>query len=229
MVQILHPYVSTGKTVALTIWTIFSKVMSLLFNMLCRFIITILLRSKHHLLSWLQSLSTVILELKKIKSVTASIFSPSICHEVMGLDAMMLKFLNVEFQSTLFHPHQEILFPLHFLPSEWYHLHIWGWSPVNLFLFLPFLAILIPACDSSSLAFHMIDSTYKLNKQGDNIWPPCGIPSPVWNQSVVPCLVLTIASWLAYRFLRRQIWSSVIPISLRMVHSLWSTQSKALA
>ena len=92
MVQLSHPYMTTGKTIALTIWTFVSKVMSLLFNMLSRFVIAFLPRSKHLLISWLQSLSAVILEPKKIKSFTVSIVSPSICHEVMGLDPMILVF-----------------------------------------------------------------------------------------------------------------------------------------
>ena len=83
MVQLSHPYMTTGKTIALTIWTFVSKVKSLLFNTLSRFITAFLPRSKHLLISWLQSPSTVILEPKKGKSVTASTFSPSICHEVM--------------------------------------------------------------------------------------------------------------------------------------------------
>ena len=91
------------------------------------------------------------------------------------------------------------------------------------------LAILIPACASSSLAFQMIYSAYKLNKQGDNIQPWC-TPFPIWNQSIVPCPVLTVASWPAYRFLKRQLRWSDISISLRIFHILlWSTQSKALA
>ena len=90
MVQLSHPYVTTGKTIALTRWTFVSKVMSLIFNMLPRFVIAFLLRSKCLLISWLQSPSAVILEPPKIKSVTVSIVSPSICHEVMGLDAMIL-------------------------------------------------------------------------------------------------------------------------------------------
>ena len=77
----------------------------------------------------------------------------------------------------------------------------------------------IPASASSSLAFHMMYSTYKLNKQGDNIQPWC-TPVPILNQSVVPCPVLTIASWPAYRFLRQQVMLSGIPISLRIFHSL---------
>ena len=80
----------------MTRWTFVGKVMVLLFNMLSSFVIPFLPRSKHLLVSWLQSPSTVILEPKKIKSVTVSIFFPFICHEVMGLDAMILVFLNVE-------------------------------------------------------------------------------------------------------------------------------------
>ena len=92
MVQISHPYMTTGKAIALTIRTCVGKVISLLFNMLPRLVITFLPRSKHLLISWLQSPSAVILEPRKIKSLTVSIVSPSICHEVMGLDAMILVF-----------------------------------------------------------------------------------------------------------------------------------------
>ena len=95
---------TTGKTIALTIWTFVGKVMSLFFNMLPRFVITILLRSKRLLIAWLQSLLAVILEPKKIKFVAVSVVFPSVCHEVMGPDAMIFVvvvvfsiFLNVEF------------------------------------------------------------------------------------------------------------------------------------
>ena len=81
MVQLSHPYMTAGKTIAVTRWNFVSKVMSLLFNMLSRLVIAFLPRSKRLLISWLQSPSAVILEPKKIKSVTVS---PSICHEVMG-------------------------------------------------------------------------------------------------------------------------------------------------
>ena len=87
---------TTGKTIALTRHTFVDKVMSLLLNMLSRLVITFLPRSKHHLISWLQSPSAVILLHKKIKSVIVSTVSPSICHEVMGPDAHDLSFLNVE-------------------------------------------------------------------------------------------------------------------------------------
>ena len=95
IVQLSHPYMTTGKTIALTRLTFVGKVISLLFNMLSRLVITFLQRSKHLLISWLQTPSAGILEFKKIKSFTVSIVSPSICHEVMGLDAMIC-FLNVE-------------------------------------------------------------------------------------------------------------------------------------
>ena len=80
---------TTGKTIASTRWTFVDKVMSLLFNMLSRLVIAFLPRRNHLLISWLQSLSAVILELKNIKSATVSTVSPSICHEVVGPDAMM--------------------------------------------------------------------------------------------------------------------------------------------
>ena len=86
------PYTTTGKTIGLTTQTFDGQVMSLLFNTLSRFVIAFLPRSKHLLISWLQSSFSVILEPKKIKSVTVSIVSSSICHEVMGLDAMILDF-----------------------------------------------------------------------------------------------------------------------------------------
>ena len=92
MVQLSHPYMTTGKTRALTGQTFVSKVISLLFNMLSRFVITFLPRSKHLLISWLQSPSALILKPPKIKSVTVSTVSPSICHEVMEPDAMILVF-----------------------------------------------------------------------------------------------------------------------------------------
>ena len=92
MVQLSHPYMTTGKTTALTRWTFVGKVMALLFNMLSRLVIAYLPRSKYLLISWLQSPSAVILEPKKIKSLTVSIVSPSVCHEVIEPDAMILVF-----------------------------------------------------------------------------------------------------------------------------------------
>ena len=92
MVRLSHPNMTTGKIIALTIQTFVGKEMSLLFNMLFILVIAFLPRSKCLLISWLQSTSAVILEPKKIKSVSVSIVSPSICHEVMGPDAMILVF-----------------------------------------------------------------------------------------------------------------------------------------
>jgi len=101
IVQLSHPYMMTGKTIALTRWTFVGKAMSLLFNMHSRLVITFLARSKCLSVSWLQSPSAVILEPKKIKSVTDSTVSPSICHEVMGPDAMLLVILMLCFKPTL--------------------------------------------------------------------------------------------------------------------------------
>ena len=92
MVQFSQPYMTTGKAIALTIWTFVSKVMSLLFDTLSRFVTAFLPRGNRLLISWLQSPSIVILEPKKRKSVTTSTFSPSICHAVMGPDAAILVF-----------------------------------------------------------------------------------------------------------------------------------------
>ena len=98
MVQLSYQYMTTGKTIALTVWTFVSKVMSLLFNKLSRFVIVFFPRSKHLLSSWLQSPSTVILGSKKIKSATVSTVSPSVCHEVTGPDAMILLFWMLSFK-----------------------------------------------------------------------------------------------------------------------------------
>ena len=98
IVQLSHPYMTAGKTIALT--TFVGKVMSLLFNMLSRLVIVFLPRSKHLLISWLQSASAVILEPQKTKSLTVSIVSPSICHGVMGLDAMIFVFCILSFKPT---------------------------------------------------------------------------------------------------------------------------------
>ena len=92
IVQLSHPYMTTGKTIALTRWTFVDKLMSLLFNVLSRLVITFLPRSKHLLISWLQSPSVVILEPRKMKSDTVHTVSPSISHEVMGPDAMIFVF-----------------------------------------------------------------------------------------------------------------------------------------
>ena len=99
-VQLSHPYMTTGKTIALTRWNFIDKVMSPLLNMLSRLVITFLPRSKNLLISWLQSPSAVILEPPKIKSDNVSTVSPSISHEVMGPDAMILVFSMLSFKPT---------------------------------------------------------------------------------------------------------------------------------
>ena len=107
MVQLLHLYMTTAETIALTRWTFVSKVISLLFSMLSRLVIDFLSKGKSLLISWLQSPSAVILEPPKIKFVTVFIVSPSICHEVMGPDAMIFVFWMLSFFTLLFHFHQE--------------------------------------------------------------------------------------------------------------------------
>ena len=185
---------TTGKPIALTRWTFVSKVMSLLFNTLSRFVIAFLPRSKCLLISLLLSPSTVILEPKKIKSVSVSTFFLSIFREVMGQDAMILVFkcwvLSQLFPSPLWLLSRGSLVPLHFLPLEWYHLHNWGcWCFLWQSWFQP-VNHPTPAC-------HMMYCAYKLNKQGDSV-QPCWTPFPIWNQSVVLCPVLTVASWTTF-------------------------------
>ena len=153
MLQLSHAYMTTGKTVALTIWTFVGKGMSLLFNTLSRFVIAFLPRSNHLLISWLQSPSAMILEPKKRKSVTASTFSPSVCHEVIGPDIMILVFKSWTLSwlfILLLHPHQEAL-----SSSSLSAIKVVSSIYLRL-LFL--LAVLIPACNSSSPAFHMMCS-----------------------------------------------------------------------
>ena len=199
--------------------------MSLLLNILSRLVITFLPRSKRLLISWLQSPSAVILEPPKIVwhcFHCFSIYFPwsdgTRCHD--------LRFLNVEFKPTFSLSSFSFIKRL-FSSSSLSAIMVVSSAYLRLLIFL--LAILIPACVSSNPVFLMMYSAYKLNKQSDNIQSWC-IPFPIWNQSVVPCPVLAVASWPIYRFLKRQVRWSGIPISFRIFHSLlWSTQSKALA
>ena len=135
-----------------------------------------------------------------------------------------LHFLNVEFKpafSLSCFSFIKRLFNSSFLSA----IRVVSSAYLKLLIFLP--EILIPACASSSPAFHMY-SAYKLNKQGDSM-QPCYAPFPIWNQPVVPCPVLSVASWPTCKFPRRQIRWSGIPISLSIFHSLLlSLQSKAL-
>ena len=189
IVQLSHPFMTTGKTIALTRWTFVGKVMSLLFNMLSRLVITFLPRSKRLFISRLQSPSAVILEPPKIKSATVSTVSPSICHEVMELDAMILVVLTLSFKPAF--SLSSFTFIKRLFSSTLSVVRVVSSAYLKLSIFFP--AILIPACDLSSLAFHMMHSECKLNKKGENI-QPCHILFSVLNQSVVLCPVLTIAS-----------------------------------
>ena len=142
MGQLSHLYMITGKTIALTTQTFVSKVMSLFFNMLSRLVTAFLPRSKHLLISLLQSPSAVILEPKNIKSITVSIVSPSIYHEVMGLDAMILVFW-MSFKPTFLFP--SFTFIKRLFSSSLSTVRVVSSAYLRLLIFL--LAILIPACD----------------------------------------------------------------------------------
>ena len=153
------------------------------------------------------------------------IVSSSICHEVMRLGAMILLFWILSFKPAFSLSYFNFIKKLYSFSSL---SAIWVVSSAYLRLLIFSPAILIPACASFCLVFCMRYSTYKLNKQGDNI-QPWRTPFPVWNQSVFPCPVLTVASRPAYRFLKRQVRWSGIPVCLRIFHSLlWPTQSEAL-
>ena len=148
----------TGKAIVLTIWTLVRKVMLLIFNTLSRFVITFLPRSKHLLFSWLQSTSAVILEPRKIKPVTASNYSPSICHEMMGPDAMILVYRTLSFKPAFsFFSFTTIKKP--FSSSSLSANRVVSSVYLRLLIFLP--AILILAYNSSSLTFSKTYSPYK--------------------------------------------------------------------
>ena len=155
---------TNGKIIALTI-QIFVAVLFLLLNILSRFVIAFLPRSKHLLTSWLQSLSTVILEPRKIKSVTVSILSLSTHHEVMELDTMIFIFSVLSFKPAF--SLSFILIKRLFCSFSLSAIRVVLSGYLRLLIFFP--AILIPACDPSILVFHMMYSAKKLNKQGDNI------------------------------------------------------------
>ena len=159
---------------------------------------TFLPRSKRLLISWLQSPSAVILEPPKIMSETVSTVSPSISYEEMGPDAMIFVFWMLSFKPTFAlssFPFIRSLFSFSSLSA----IRVASSAYLRLLLFLP--AILILVC-ASSLVFHMMYSAYKLDKQGDDIQPWC-TPFAIWNQSVVLCPVLTVASCLICRLLKR--------------------------
>ena len=178
--------------------------------------------SKCLLISWLQSPSAVILELPKLslslfplfphqfamtwwEQLPVSSFSDSF--------AMIFIFWMLSLKPT-FSLSYFTFIKRHFSSSSLSAIRVVSSAYLRLLIFL--LAILIPACVSSSPAFLMMYSAYKVNKQGDNI-QPWHTPYPVWNQSVVPCPVLTVASCPAYRVLKRQVRWSGIPISFRIL------------
>ena len=193
IVQLSHPYMSTGKTIALTGWTVVGKVMSLLFNMLSRLVITFLPRSKCLLISWLQTPSAVILEPAKNKVSHYFHCFPIYLPWSDGTRCHDLSFLNVEFKPTFSLSSFTFIKRL-FSSSLLSAIRVVSSAYLRLLIFLP--AILIPAYASSSLAFHVMYSAYKLNKQGDSTHP-WYTPFPIWNQSVVPSPVLTVAFWPA--------------------------------
>ena len=167
--------------------------MSLLFNMQSMLVITFLLRRKHLLILWLQSPTAVILEPPRIKSVTVSIVFPSFCHEVMGQDALILVFWMLSFRATFSLSSFTSIKRL-FSSSLLSNIRVVSSVYLRLLMFL--LTVLISACASSSPAFWMMYSAYKLNKQGDII-QPWHIPFLIWKLSIVPCPVLAVASWPA--------------------------------
>ena len=187
------------------------KVMSLLLNMLSRLVVTFLPRSKRLLISWLQSPSAVILEPKKNKVWHCFHCFPIYFPWSEGTRCPDLRFLMLSFKPTFslsFFTFIKRFFSFSSLSA----IKVVFSAYIRLLIFL--LAVLIPACASSSLAFHMIYSAYKLNNRGDNI-QPWHTPFPIWNQSIVPCPVLTIASWPAYRFLKSQVrWSGISEVHL---------------
>ena len=181
--------------------------MFLFFNTLYRFVTAFLPRSNRLLISWLQSPSAVILELPHFPLqlvmkwwdwILILVFLVLSCRPVFSLSSFTLIKRLFSFSSFS---------PIRVVSSAY----------LKLLIFLP--ALLIPACNSSSLAFRMMYPAYKLNKQGDNTWS-CHIPFSILNQSIVPYMFLTIVSCPTYRFPRRQVrWSSK-PISLSVFHSL---------
>ena len=207
MVQLSHPYMTIGKTITLTRQTFISKLMSLLFNMLS--------------FSRFSSKEQVSFNFMAVVTICSDFGAPQnkICHcfhcfpvylpRMMRPDAMILVFWILSSNWTFSLSSSTFIKRL-FSFSLLSAIRVVSSAYLRLLIFL--LEILIPACASSSLAFHMMQSAYKLNKQDDNIQPWCAT-FPIWNQSNVPCPVLTVASWPAYRFLRRQVRWSGIPIS----------------
>ena len=147
IVSLSYPYMTTGKIIALTRQTFVGKVIPLLFNMLSRLVIAFHWRSKHLLISWLQSPSAVILEPNKVKSITVSIVSPSVCHELMGPDAMILVFWMLSFKPAF--PLSSFTVIKRLFSCSLSTIRVVSSAYLRLLIFLP--AILIPACAKSML------------------------------------------------------------------------------
>ena len=201
IVQLSHPYMTPGKIIALTRQAFVGKEMSLLFNMLSRLVIAFLPRRKH----FLNFMVAVII------CIDFGVQENKVCHCfhcfpicLPWSDAMILVFWMLSFRPAF--SFNSFTFKRLFCSSLLSAIRVVS-SACLMLIFL--LAILLPACASSSQAFHMMYSACKLNKQGDNMQPWC-TPFPIWNQSIVPYTVLTVASWPAYRFLRRQLRASLI-------------------
>ena len=193
--QLSYPYMTTGKTTAVTRWTFGGKVMSLLFNMLSRLVIAFLPKSKHLLISlWFWS--------PRKESLSLFPLFPHLL-ALKWRDQMPLSsFSECWVLSQLFPLSSFTFIKRLFSSSSLSAIRMVSSMYPRLLIFHP--AILIPPCALSSLAFCTMYSAYKLNKQGDNIQLWCN-PVPIWNQSVVPCPLLTVASWPAYSYLRRQV------------------------
>ena len=192
--------------------------------MLSRLVIAFLPRSKHLLISWL--LLTICSDFGVQENKACHCFH---CFPIYlpwsdGTGCMLLVFWMLSFKPTFSlssFTFNERLFSSSSLSA----IRVLSSEYLRLLIFGP--AVLIPTYASSSLEFLMMYSAYKLNKQGDNMQSWC-TPFSIWNQSVVLCQVLTVASWPAYRFLKRQVRWSGIPISLRIFHSLCDPHSQRL-
>ena len=204
MVQLSHPYMTTGKIIALTKWPLVRKLMSLRLNILSRFVIASLPRSKRLLNLWLQSPSAVIWEPKKIVCYCFHCFpiyllwsNETGCQDLSFLKCWVLSQFFFH-SSSLSSKQSLVIFTFCHKGDVICMFEVIDISPGYLDSSLLF-----------SLAFHMIYFAYKLNKQGDDIqpWPT---PFPILNQSILPCPVLAVASWPVYRFVRSQVmWSGV--------------------
>ena len=207
------------KIIALTGRTFVGQVMSLLLNMLSRSVITFLPRSKRLLISWLQAPSAVF-GTQKNKVWHCFHCFPIYFPWSDGTRPMILVFWMLSFKPTFLLSSFTFIKKL-FSSSLLSVIRVVSSAYLRLLIFLP--EILIPVCASWKkihLAFHMMYSAYKLNRQSYNIQPSHTL-FPIWNQSVVPCLVLTVASWPAYRFCRRQVrWFGIYSTPVQVFISM---------